>query len=66
MATLTMDLGVGAVEFIIGILIVIEAPYSPAVRIVAGGAFGTEGSLMLVVFLMTGIACVRIHLVGAG
>ena len=55
MAALAMDLGVGAVELIIGILVVIEAPYPPAVRVVAGGAFTAEGLLMCVVFLMTGI-----------
>jgi len=66
MAALAMDLGMSAVELVIGILIVIEAPHPPAVRIVAGGAFAAEGSLMLVVFLVAGIAGVGIHLVAAG
>ena len=66
MAALTMYLGVGTVELEIGILIVIEAPYPPTVRIVAGGAFAAEGSLMHIVFLVAGIAGVGIHLVATG
>jgi len=66
MAALAMDLGVGAVELVIGILIVIEAPHPPAVRIVASGAFAAKGLFMHVVFFVAGIAGVGIHLVVAG
>lgn len=58
MAALTMYLGVGTIELEIGILIVIEAPYPPAVRIVAGCAFAAESAFMHVVFLVAGIAVV--------
>ena len=66
MTALAMDLGVGAVELVIGILIVIEAPYPPTVRIVACGAFAAEGSLMHIVLLVTGIAGVGIYFVATG
>jgi len=66
MTALAMDLGVGAVELVIGILIVIEAPHPPAVRVVASGAFAAKGLLMHVVLFVAGIAGVGIHLVAAG
>ena len=66
MTALAMDLGVGAVELVIGILIVVEAPHLPAVRIVAIGAFAAKGLLMHVVLFVAGIAGVGIHLVAAG
>ena len=66
MAALTMYLAVGTVELEIGILIVIEAPYPPTIRIVAGGAFAAEGSLMHVVLLVAGIAGVGIYFVATG
>ena len=66
MAALTMDLGMGTVEFVIGIFIVIEEPHPPTIRIVADSTFAAEGTLMHVIFLMACIACVGIHLVVAG
>ena len=66
MAALAVDLGVRTVELVIGILIVIEAPNPPAVRVVASGAFAAEGLLMHVIFFMTGIAGIGIHLIASG
>ena len=56
MTGVTEDLFMGAVEFVIGLGIVVEAPHAPAVGVVAQCATVPQGALVDVVLFMAGVA----------
>ena len=56
MATLTMQISVCPVEFEVGLLVMIENPHCPTVRVVALRTFGTQCGLVVIVILVAGNA----------
>lgn len=63
MAVLAVQLGMGAVEFVIGLGVVIEFPHPPPVGGMAGAAIAAQGALMIIVLFVAGIAVHGIDLV---
>jgi len=63
MAGLAIELHMSAVEFVIGLGVVIELPDGPSIGVVANGAMGAQGALMNVILFMAGTASQRIYLV---
>jgi len=60
---LAIELLVRAIEFVIGLGVVVELPDAPAIGVVAGIALGAERKLVNIVVLVARIAIQRIHLV---
>ena len=54
MATLTVQISVCPVEFEVGLLVMIENPHCPTVRVVALRTFGTQRGLVIIVILVAG------------
>lgn len=56
MAGLAIKFLMGAIELVIGLGVVIEFPYAPAVGIVAGDAMVAERAFVGIVLFVTGAA----------
>lgn len=63
MAGLAIELAVLALELVVGLGVMIEFPYTPAIGVMAGGTTLAERVLVNVVLLVAGVTVEGIHLV---
>ncbi len=56
MALFAVEIAVCALQFEFGLIVVIENPDTPAVRVMTLLAVGSQGSFMFVILFVTGIA----------